>query len=151
MGHLPTWRVHLSVSCSSFRGCVGFSRQEYWILPFPSPVDHILSEFSAMTMGFTGGWDSKASACDEGDPGLIPGSGRTLKKEMATQYSNFAWKIPWMEEPGGLYCMGLQRVRHDWVTSLHFQPWPVHLGWPYMAWLLVHWVRQGCGPCDQFG
>ena len=49
MGHLPTWRVHLSVSCSSFRGCVGFSRQEYWILPFPSPVDHILSELSTRT------------------------------------------------------------------------------------------------------
>ena len=28
-------------------------------------------------------------------------------------------------------------------------PLPVCLGWPYMAWLLVHWVRQGCGPCDQ--
>ena len=29
---------------------MGFSRQEYWIgLPFPSPVDHILSEFSTMT------------------------------------------------------------------------------------------------------
>ena len=29
---------------------VGFSRQEYWSgLPFPSPVDHILSELSTMT------------------------------------------------------------------------------------------------------
>ena len=29
---------------------MGFSRQEYWIgLPFPSPVDHILSELSTMT------------------------------------------------------------------------------------------------------
>ena len=30
---------------------MGFSSQEYWIngLPFPSPVDHILSEFSTMT------------------------------------------------------------------------------------------------------
>ena len=28
---------------------IGFSRQEYWSgLPFPSPVDHILSEFSTM-------------------------------------------------------------------------------------------------------
>ena len=30
-------------------------------------------------------------------------------------------------------------------------PWPVHLGWPYMAWLIVHLARQGCGPCDLFG
>ena len=29
---------------------IGFSRQEYWSgLPFPSPVDHILSELSTMT------------------------------------------------------------------------------------------------------
>ena len=29
-------------------------------------------------------------------------------------------KIPWMEEPGRLHTIGLQRVGHDWVTSLHF-------------------------------
>ena len=30
---------------------MGFSRQEYWSgLPFPSPVDHILSELSTMTL-----------------------------------------------------------------------------------------------------
>ena len=30
---------------------MGFSRQEYWSgLPFPSPVDHILSELSPMTL-----------------------------------------------------------------------------------------------------
>ena len=27
------------------------------------------------------------------------------------------WRIPWTEEPGGLQSMGLQRVRHDWVTK----------------------------------
>ena len=41
-----------------------------------------------------------------------------LEKEMATHSSTLAWKIPWMEEPGGLQSMGSQRVRHDWVTSL---------------------------------
>ena len=29
-----------------------------------------------------------------------------------------AWKIPWMEESGGLQSMGPQRVGHNWVTSL---------------------------------
>ena len=24
-------------------------------------------------------------------------------------------------------------------------PWPVRLGWPYMAWLIVHWVRHVYG------
>ena len=43
-----------------------------------------------------------------------------LEKEMATPSSTLAWKIPWMEEPGGLQSMGLQRVGYDWATSLHF-------------------------------
>ena len=42
----------------------------------------------------------------------------TLEKEMATHSSTLAWKIPWTEEPGRLQSMGLQRVRHDRVTSL---------------------------------
>ena len=42
-----------------------------------------------------------------------------LEKEMATHSSILAWKIPWTEEPGGLQSMGLQRVGHDWGTSLH--------------------------------
>ena len=36
-----------------------------------------------------------------------------LEKEMATHSSILAWKIPWMEEPGGLQSMGWQRVRYD--------------------------------------
>ena len=36
-----------------------------------------------------------------------------LEKEMATHPSILAWRIPWMEEPGGLQSMGSQRVRHD--------------------------------------
>ena len=40
-----------------------------------------------------------------------------LEKEMATHSSTLAWRILWMEEPGGLQSMGLQIVGHDWVTS----------------------------------
>ena len=36
-----------------------------------------------------------------------------LEKEMATQSSIIAWKIPWMVEPGRLQSMGSQRVGHD--------------------------------------
>jgi len=39
---------------------------------------------------------------------------------MATHSSTLAWKIAWMEEPGRLQLMGLQRARHNWATSLHF-------------------------------
>ena len=37
---------------------------------------------------------------------------------MATYPSVLAWRIPWMEEPGGLQSMGSLRVRHNWATSL---------------------------------
>ena len=44
--------VHLPVSCllCLFLLFMGFSRQEYWNgLPFPSSMDHVLSELSTMT------------------------------------------------------------------------------------------------------
>ena len=35
------------------------------------------------------------------------------EKAMAPHSSTLAWKIPWMEEPGGLQSMGSRRVGHD--------------------------------------
>ena len=32
---------------------------------------------------------------------------------MTTHFSNFAWRIPWKEQPGGLQSMGSQRVGRD--------------------------------------
>ena len=34
------------------------------------------------------------------------------EKAIATHSSTLAWKIPWMEEPGGLQSMGSLGVRH---------------------------------------
>ena len=36
----------------------------------------------------------KEPACNAGDPGLIPGSGRSLEEGNATHSSTLAWKIP---------------------------------------------------------
>ena len=36
-----------------------------------------------------------------------------LEKEMATNSSTIAWKIPWTEEPSGLQSMGSLRVGYD--------------------------------------
>ena len=48
---------------------------------------------------------------------------------MAPHSSTLAWKIPWTEEPGRLQSVGLQRVRHDWATSLSLMRtrWPTSL------------------------
>jgi len=40
-----------------------------------------------------------------------------LEEGMATHSSILAWRIPWTEEPGGLWSMGSQRVGHYWVTN----------------------------------
>ena len=76
-----------------------------------------------------------------------------LEKEMATYSSTLAWKIPWMEEPGRLQSMGsgLQRVGHDWATSLSLSYMPedgenwFFLGartWSYtfMAWIILLFI-----------
>ena len=60
-------------------------------------------------MGFPGGSEVKAPACNLGDLGWED----SLEKEMATHSSILAWRIPWTEEPGGLQSMGSQRVGHD--------------------------------------
>ena len=68
-------------------------------------------------LGFPGSSLGKEFTCNAGDPGLIPGWGRSPGKEMATHSSILAWEIAWIEETGGLQSMGSQRVRHDLVTK----------------------------------
>ena len=41
-------------------------------------------------------------------------------KAMAPHSSTLAWRIPWMEEPGGLQSMGSLRVRHADQLPFHF-------------------------------
>ena len=40
-----------------------------------------------------------------------------VEKEIAAHSSILAWRIPGIEEPGGLQSMGLQRVGHDLATK----------------------------------
>ena len=54
-------------------------------------------------------WETWVRSLGQEDP---------LEKEMATHSSILAWRISWMEEPGGLQSAGLQKVGHDLATSL---------------------------------
>ena len=45
-------------------------------------------------------------------------TGPLLSFFLSPHSSTLAWKIPWMEEPGGLQSMGSWRVGHDWATWL---------------------------------
>ena len=105
---------------------MGFPRQEHWSgLPFPPPRD-LPHPGVTLTGGFftteppgksrpteardfSGGSDDKESSYNMGDSGLIPGSGKSLEKEMETHSGILAWEIPWTEEPGGLQSLGSQK------------------------------------------
>ena len=46
-----------------------------------------------------------------------------LEKEMATHSSILAWRVPWMEEPGGLQSIGSQKSRtrlSNFTFTFHF-------------------------------
>ena len=66
-------------------------------------------------------WETWVQSLGQEDP---------LEKEIATHPGILAWRIPWKGEPGRLQSNGLQRVRHNWVTSLslHFTVNCPHLG-----------------------
>ena len=76
-------------------------------------------------MGFLGGSDSKESACNARDLGLIFGSGRSPG---VSHSSILAWKIPWAEELGRLQSMRSQRIGYNRATYTgHLVPTdPVH-------------------------
>ena len=71
------------------------------------------------TKGFPGGSAVKNPPANAGDTGLIPGSGRSPEKEMATHSSTLAWEIPRTEEPGGQQSTGLRKnqIRLKWLNS----------------------------------
>ena len=54
----------------------------------------------------------------EADP--VPRHRWPLEGEMATHSSTLAWKIPWMEEPGGLQSMG--SLESDTTEQLSISP-----------------------------
>ena len=63
--------------------------------------------------GFPGGSDGKESAFSAGDPGLIPGLGRSPGEGNSNPGQYPDWRIPWTEDSGRLQSTGLQRVGHD--------------------------------------
>ena len=58
-------------------------------------LSFLCSDFSVSIalLGFPGGSDNKESACNAGNPSLIPGSGNLLEKGMVAHTSILAWRI----------------------------------------------------------
>ena len=104
---------------------MGFSRQECWSgLPFPSPGDLPNPGIEPRSPAL------QADALPSEPPGkprkerkwsrsVVSDSLRPHgpEKGMATHSSILDWEVRWTEEPGGLQCIGLQRVWHDWECT----------------------------------
>ena len=60
-------------------------------------------------VGFPGGSIVKILPASAGDTGLIPGLWRSPGEGSGNPPQNFAWKVPWTEEPGGLQSMASQQ------------------------------------------
>ena len=64
--------------------------------------------YTNLPMGLPGGSDGKASVYKWKTCVQSLGQEGLLEKEIATHSSIFAWKTPWMEDPGRLQSMGSQ-------------------------------------------
>ena len=87
------------------------NRHHSWMMGYYTVIPFI-KEF-VLALGFPGGSMGKESACNAGDVGSVPGSGRSPGGGNGNPRQYSCWEIPWPEELGGLQSMGLQRVRHD--------------------------------------
>ena len=67
---------------------------------------------------FPGGSDGKESACNAGDMGLIPGSGRSSGEGNGNPLQYSRLENPWTEESGRLQSMGRKEL--DMTEQLHF-------------------------------
>ena len=63
-------------------------------------------------MGFSGSSNGKKSACKEGDPGSVPGLGRSLRKENGNSLQYSCLENPMVRgEPGGLHGVTMSRTQ----------------------------------------
>ena len=69
--------------------------------------------FTKKKIGFPGGSEGKESACNAGDPGSIPGLGRSPGEGNGNPLLYSCLENPMDEKPGGLQSTGSQRVGHD--------------------------------------
>ena len=79
-------------------------------------------------MGFHSGKKPICNAGDTGDSGSIPESD-PLQEGMSTHSSTLAWRIPWIEDPGGLYSPWGRKAldRIEQLTKMVSQVFGTHL------------------------
>ena len=96
-------------------------------------------------MGFPGGAEVKASACNVGDLGLIPGSGRSPGEGNGNPLQYSCLENPWTEELGGLESTGRKEL--DTTERLHFHLvflGVLNLGSPGALWTSYIIINISC-------
>ena len=78
-----------------------------------SQTKKILYNITYVLVSFLGGSDGKESACNVGDPGSIPKSGRPPGDGNGNPLQDSCLENSMEREPGGLQSMGLQRIGHN--------------------------------------
>ena len=126
---LPCTRAHVQIQGFLSSLCSGsfavtlfletcFIEHPWKFLPLVRNLfSHFLLSTNIWIYSFPGGSVSKESACNARDPASVPESGKSPGEGNATHFSVLAWEISWIEEPGGLQSMELQRVGHDLATK----------------------------------
>ena len=105
------------------------------------PSNHFLTSPTYNKIGqHLGGSDSKVSACNAGDLGLIPGLGRSPGEGNGSPLQQSCLENP-MDGGAWLQSMGLQRVGHNWATSLHYCYFLAHPSGGFVCinkWMWTH-------------
>ena len=86
-------------------------------------------------LGFPGGSAIKNPPTNAGDVDMNLSSRRSPGEGNGNPLQYSCWRIPWMEEPGGLWSMGSRRVRCDCV---HIHCLSVHLSMCLSINLSIH-------------
>ena len=101
----------------------GFQRVVHdWAHMHRYPIAVVIRSEKVKAWTMKNGWRMdgslvKSLPANAGNRSSVPGSGKSLEKEMATHSSILAWEIPWTEDPGGLQSVGLQESDMTWQLN----------------------------------
>ena len=83
------------------RDLSSLTRDRIWALTVKAPSPKYWT-----ARDFPGGSDGKASVCNAGDLGSIPGSGRSAGEGNGNPLQYSCWRIPWTEKTAGPQSIG---------------------------------------------
>ena len=111
------------------------------VLTIRSFLSKVMSLFFN-TPGVTSGKESACQCRIHKRSGFDPESGRSPRLGHEIHSNILAWKIPWSEEPGRLWSVGLPRVWHDWSNAAHTNARFVIAFLPRSKSLLISWLQS---------